>query len=48
MTTEKKYGHAKIPVFLLAKQEVILADDLQYVTYSETDKAIEPVISKPY
>lgn len=48
MTTEKKYGHATIPVFLLAKQEEILADDLQYVTYSETDKAIEPVTGKPY
>ncbi|GAP00427.1 hypothetical protein [Fructobacillus ficulneus] len=48
MTTEKKYGHAKVPVFLLAKREEILADDVKYVTYTQSDREVEPVTGKPY
>ncbi|GBG94749.1 hypothetical protein LFYK43_12080 [Ligilactobacillus salitolerans] len=48
MTAEKKYGYQKLPVFLLAKKGEILADDPQYLTYSEKDKDYDGHTQKPF
>lgn len=47
ITASKKYGYDEIPIFMLAKNGEILADDAyNYLTYSELDYMIDPVTKK--
>lgn len=48
MTAEKKYGYHKLPVFLVAKKDQILADDPKYMTYYEGDKDYDGHTQKPF
>ncbi|WEV44782.1 hypothetical protein OZX60_04915 [Streptococcaceae bacterium ESL0687] len=48
MFSEKAYGHKEIPVFLLARNEEILADNTDFMTYTEDDQTTEPVTGRTY
>ncbi|HAT55538.1 MAG TPA: hydroxyneurosporene dehydrogenase [Lactobacillus sp.] len=47
ITAEKKYGYQELPIFMLAKGDKILADDPQYLTYTESDPVIDKKTQKP-
>lgn len=44
----KEYGYYNFPVFMLAKDNKILADDTQYMTFHEEEQLIDEVTGKPY
>jgi len=47
ITAERKYGHAEVPIFMLAKDGKILADDSTLVRFSKTDEHPDPITGKP-
>jgi hypothetical protein len=44
---ERKYGYAEIPIFLLAKDGKIVADDSSLVRFSKSGEQPDPVTGKP-
>jgi hypothetical protein len=44
---EKKYGHTEVPIFLLARDGKILADDSSLVRFEKADEHLDPVTGKP-
>ena len=44
---ERKYGHTEIPIFLLAKDGKIVADDSALVRFGQTGEHPDPVTGKP-
>lgn len=47
ITAEKKYGYQEFPIFMLAKNDKIIGDDPEYLTFSKSDIFIEPRTKKP-
>jgi hypothetical protein len=47
ITAERKYGHTEVPIFLLAKDGKIVADDSSLVRFEKTDEHPDPVTGKP-
>ncbi|OZJ01438.1 hypothetical protein BZG36_05704, partial [Bifiguratus adelaidae] len=47
ITAEKKYGYAEVPIFMLAKDGKILADDGRLAQFSKFDEHFDPVTGKP-
>ncbi|MCH4175944.1 MAG: hypothetical protein LKF43_00455 [Streptococcaceae bacterium] len=48
MISEKKYGYKPFTIFLVAKGDEILADDISYVKYEEKQLAIDETTKKPF
>jgi hypothetical protein len=44
---ERKYGYTEVPIFLLAKDGKILADDSSLVRFEKSDEHPDPVTGKP-
>jgi len=47
ITAERKYGHTQMPIFMLAKDGKILADDSSLVRFEKTGEHPDPVTGKP-
>ncbi len=47
ITAEKRYGYQPFPVFMLAHQGLIIADDSSKVRFSATDIHTDPATGKP-
>jgi hypothetical protein len=47
ITGEKKYGYKEYPVFMLAKDGVLLCDDASKLTFTAEDAFVEPATGKP-
>ena len=47
ITAEKAYGGESIPIFMLARNGQIIADDSRKVSFEARDVAFEPVTGKP-
>jgi CrtC N-terminal lipocalin domain len=47
ITAERKYGHAQMPIFMLAKDGKIVADDSALVRFEKTGEHPDPVTGKP-
>src|SRR6266702_5723596 len=47
ITAERKYGHTQVPIFMLAKDGKILADDSSLVRFEKTGEHPDPVTGKP-
>jgi hypothetical protein len=47
ITAERKYGHAEVPIFMLAKDGKILADDSSLVHFEKSAESPDPVTGKP-
>jgi len=47
ITAEKKYGYTEVPIFMLAKDGKIIADDSALVRFEKTDEHPDPVTGKP-
>jgi len=47
ITAEKKYGYTELPIFMLAKDGKIIADDSALVRFEKTDEHPDPVTGKP-
>ena len=47
ITAERKYGHTEVPIFLLAENGTIMADDSSLVRFTKTDEHPDPVTGKP-
>ena len=47
ITAEKKYGYTEIPIFLLAKEGKIIADNSSLVRFSKSEEHLDPVTGKP-
>jgi hydroxyneurosporene synthase CrtC len=47
ITAEKRYGHAEVPIFMLAKGDKILADRGHLVRFSKADEQLDLVTGKP-
>lgn len=48
ITAHKKYRYEHFPIFLLLKNGEKLADDPQYVTYTQSDPEFDPITKKHY
>lgn len=48
ITARKEYGYEHFPIFLLAKNGQKLGDDPQYLTYTQSEPAFDPVTQKHY
>ncbi len=47
ITAERKYGHTQVPIFMLAKDGKIVADDSSLVRFETTGEHPDPVTGKP-
>lgn len=47
ITAERKYGHTQVPIFMLAKDGKILADDSALIRFEKTGEHPDPVTGKP-
>ncbi len=47
ITSEKKYGHTEVPIFMLAKNGKIIADHGSLVHFTKTREQPDPVTGKP-
>jgi hypothetical protein len=47
ITAERKYGHAEVPIFMLAKDGKIVADESSLVRFEKADEHPDPVTGKP-
>ncbi|WP_210590574.1 hydroxyneurosporene dehydrogenase [Streptomyces sp. GESEQ-35] len=47
ITAEKKFGFAEVPIFVLAKDGKILADEGSLLHFTKSDEQIDPVTGKP-
>jgi len=47
ITAEKKYGYAEVPIFMLAEDGKILADDGRAVRFTKSGEHPDPVAGKP-
>ena len=47
ITAERKYGHTQVPIFMLAKDGKVLADDSSLVRFEKTGEHPDPVTGKP-
>lgn len=47
ITAEKKYGNTELPIFMLAKNGRIIADDTSKVTFSLADEHVDEKSGKP-
>ncbi|MCW2857167.1 MAG: hypothetical protein JWR52_2782 [Marmoricola sp.] len=47
ITAERKYGHSEIPIFMLAKDGVIVADQSALVRFDNRDEQPDTVTGKP-
>jgi hypothetical protein len=47
ITAERKYGHMQVPIFMLAIDGKIVADDSSLVRFSKNDEHPDPVTGKP-
>ena len=47
ITAERKYGHTQVPIFMLAKDGKIVADDSALVRFEKTGERPDPVTGKP-
>ncbi|MEV6507710.1 hydroxyneurosporene dehydrogenase [Streptomyces sp. NPDC051642] len=47
ITAEKKFGHAEVPIFMLARDGKIIADDASLVRFTKADEHPDPVTGKP-
>ncbi|MEV7342137.1 lipocalin-like domain-containing protein [Streptomyces sp. NPDC093544] len=47
ITAEKKYGSAEVPIFMLAKNGKILADQANLVRFTKSDEHPDPITGKP-
>jgi hypothetical protein len=47
ITAERKYGDTEIPIFMLAKDGKIVADDSSFVRFEKTDEHPDPFTGKP-
>jgi hypothetical protein len=47
ITAERKYGHTEVPIFMLAKDGKVLADDSSLVRFEKTGEHPDPVTGKP-
>ena len=47
ITAERKYGHTQVPIFMLAKDGKIMADDSSLVRFEKTGEHPDPVTGKP-
>jgi hypothetical protein len=48
IVTEKKYGYTPFPVFMLAHQGKVIADDGAKVTFTKSDVHLDEVTGKPF
>ncbi|HJV14232.1 MAG TPA: hypothetical protein VJ625_10100 [Propionibacteriaceae bacterium] len=48
ITTEKRYGYAALPVFMLARDGKLIADDNSKVTFDELGRCTDVVTGKPF
>ena len=44
----EEYGYYNFPVFMLAKENKIIADDTRYMTFHEEEQVVDDVTGKPY
>ncbi|MCW2752140.1 MAG: hypothetical protein JWR83_3250 [Aeromicrobium sp.] len=47
ITAERKYGDTEIPIFMLAKDGKIVADDSSFVCFEKSNEHPDPVTGKP-
>jgi hypothetical protein len=47
ITAERKYGHTQVPIFMLARDGKIVADDSSLVRFEKTGENPDPVTGKP-
>jgi hypothetical protein len=47
ITAERKYGHTAVPIFMLAKDGEILADNSNLVRFTKSDEHPDPITGKP-
>jgi hypothetical protein len=47
ITAERKYGHTEAPIFMLARDGKIAADDSALVRFERTGEHLAPVTGKP-
>jgi hypothetical protein len=47
ITAERKYGQTQVPIFMLAKDGKILADDSAPVRFGKTGEQIDSTLARP-
>ena len=47
LTAEEAYGSATVPLFMIAKDGQVIADDAKFITFSTSDANVDEVTGKP-